>query len=129
MRIFKKNDGGIVQLINKEKIREWPPELPFIFIEEIKTNRLPKYRDETVQDQIQKYLEDLEKNIAIPRLKKSLESSNDNDLLLLLERLEDKTQTRSEIFKFIKPNLEKLTNSNNSKIKKLAKEVLNNISH
>ena len=32
MKVFHKKDGGIVQLISKEKMKEWPIELPLIFI-------------------------------------------------------------------------------------------------
>jgi hypothetical protein len=38
MRIFHKKDGGIVQLIDKDEIKEWPVELPLIFIEYIRKN-------------------------------------------------------------------------------------------
>ena len=39
MKIFYKKDGGIVQLIGKEKMKEWPVELPLIFIEYVRNNR------------------------------------------------------------------------------------------
>ena len=44
MRIFHKNDGGIIQLIDKEKMEEWSVELPLIFIEYIKDKQLDKYK-------------------------------------------------------------------------------------
>ena len=39
MRIFKTKDGGVVQLVDKKKMQEWPVELPLLFVEYIRDTR------------------------------------------------------------------------------------------
>ncbi|GAH01979.1 unnamed protein product, partial [marine sediment metagenome] len=66
MRIFHKKDGGIVQLISKEKMKEWPIELPLIFIEYVRTNQLNTYNDSKLKKDIEQYLDEVVRDVAIP---------------------------------------------------------------
>ena len=68
MKIFNKKDGGVVQLIDKEKMIEWPVELPLIFIEYIREKKLDSYDDVNIKKQVSAYLEEILRDIAIPRL-------------------------------------------------------------
>ena len=55
MKVFRKKDGGIVQLVGKEKMKEWPIELPLIFIEYVRTNQLNTYNDSKLKKDIEQY--------------------------------------------------------------------------
>ncbi len=76
MKIFYKKDGGIVQLIDKEKIKEWPIELPLIFIEYIRNNQLKTYEDSKLKKDIEQYLDEVLEDVAIPGLIKVLDGVN-----------------------------------------------------
>ena len=57
--MFHKKDGGVVQLIDKEDMEEWPVELPLIFIEYIRNNKLDTYEDPKIKRDIEKYLDEI----------------------------------------------------------------------
>ncbi|HEY0087479.1 MAG TPA: hypothetical protein VGB37_01475, partial [Candidatus Lokiarchaeia archaeon] len=62
IRIFKKKDGTIVQLIDKEKMQDWPIELPLIFVEYIRSKLLDSYGD--VKKEVENYLNEITKDVA-----------------------------------------------------------------
>jgi len=72
MKIFNKKDDGIVQLIDKEKMKEWPIELPLIFIEYIRNNQLKTYEGSKLKKEIEQYLDEVLKDVALPGLIKVL---------------------------------------------------------
>ena len=80
IKIFHKNDGGIIQLIDKEKMNEWPVELPLLFIEYIREKKLETYGDK--KKEVENYLDEIMKEIAIPRLIGVLEGNDDEEILL-----------------------------------------------
>ena len=87
MRIFHKKDGGIVQLIDKKKMQEWPVELPLIFIEYIRSKQLDTYEDAKVKKEVSAYLDEVLKDVAIPRLISVLEGDDQEEIILALTRI------------------------------------------
>ena len=126
MRIFLKKDGSAVQLIDKEKMQEWPVELPLIFIEYIRNNQLKNYNDVQVQKEVEKYLDEILKDVAIPRLINVLEGDDTEEKILALTRIEEISKKKIEMVKPIKPYLDKLSEMNNKRIIKLTQEISNN---
>lgn len=130
MNLFYKNnknsDGGIVQLIDKEKMKEWPPELPLIFIEYIRNEKLKKYGSKAVQTKVNNYLDEVLEEIAIPSLAKGLETDDTEKKLELLTRLEELTRKKTDMAKPIKPYIEKLLKDKSPNVKKLAEKALDN---
>ena len=124
MRIFKKKDGGIVQLIDKEKMDEWPIELPLLFIEYIRSKQLDNYGD--VKKQIEAYLDEIMKDVAIPRLISVLEGDNVEEIILALKRIEEISKKNIEMANPIKGYLENLIKNNNKNINQLANAIANN---
>ncbi|MFX1573090.1 MAG: hypothetical protein ACFFB0_10105 [Promethearchaeota archaeon] len=126
MKIFLKKDGGAVQLIDKEKMQEWPVELPLIFIEYIRNNQLKNYDDAKVRVELEKYLDEILKDVAIPRLIGVLEGNNIEEIILALTRIEEISKNKIEMVKPIKPYLEKLSEMKNTQIIKLTQKISNN---
>ena len=107
MKIFYKKDGGIVQLIDKEKMKEWPIELPLIFIEYIRNNQLNSYNDPKLKKEIEKYLDEVLTDVAIPGLIKVLDGDNVEEVNEALVRIEEIAKKNIEMVKPIKPYVEK----------------------
>ena len=126
MRIFNKKDGGIVQLIDKEKMQEWPVELPLIFIEYIREKQIEKYEDANVKKEITNYLDEILKDVAIPRLISVLEGDNNEETISALQRIEDLSKKNIEMTRPIKPYLNNLLKHTNKTIVKLAQNISNN---
>ncbi|MFX1257628.1 MAG: hypothetical protein ACFFAN_07210 [Promethearchaeota archaeon] len=126
MRIFRKKDGGVVQLIDKEKMQEWPVELPLIFIEYIREKQLDKYEDATIKKEISTYLDEILKDVAIPRLIYVLEGNNNEEIISSLERIEEISKKNIDMARPIQPYLKNLLISKNNKIVKLAQTISNN---
>ncbi|MHA1291483.1 MAG: hypothetical protein ACTSQJ_02315 [Promethearchaeota archaeon] len=126
MRIFRKKDGGIIQLIDKEKMEEWPIELPLIFVEYIRNNKLDSYGDASVKKQIDKYLNEITKEVAIPRLISVLGGDNNDEIILALTRIEELSKKNIEMVRPIKPYLEKLSKHRLKKVVQLVKKISNN---
>ena len=89
MKIFYKKEGGIVQLIDKEKMKEWPIELPLIFIEYIRNNQLNSYNDSKLKKEIEQYLDEVLKDVAIPGLIKVLDGDNFEETNKALVRIDE----------------------------------------
>ncbi len=126
MRIFNKKDGGIVQLIDKEKMQEWPVELPLIFIEYIREKQIEKYEDAKVKKEISNYLNEILKDVAIPRLISVLEGDNNEETISALQRIEELSKKNIEMTKPIRPYLNNLLKHRNKTIVKLAQNISNN---
>ena len=126
MRVFRKKDGGIVQLIGKEKMSEWPVELPLIFIEYIRNNKLDTYNDATVKREVNKYLDEILKEVAIPRLISVLKGDYPEEIISALSRIENISKKNIELARPIKPYLTNLLKNKNKQIAKLAKDITDN---
>jgi len=126
LRIFHKKDGGIVQLIDKDKMEEWSVELPLIFIEYIKDKQLDRYEDPKVKKEISAYLDEILKDVAVPRLISVLEGEEEEDKISALERIKEISKKNVEMARPIKPYLEKLSKSKNKSVVNLTKDISNN---
>ena len=122
--MFYKKDGGVVQLIDKKTMEEWPIELPLIFIEYIRNNKLDTYDDPKVKKEVEKYLDEILTDVAIPGMIKVLDGEDLNEIELALQRIDELAKKKIELVKPIKPYIEKLENNNNSEIKKLTSSIL-----
>ncbi len=125
MRIFHKKDGGIIQIVGKEKMQEWPIELPLIFIEYIRTKQLDSYEDAKVKKDVSAYLNEILKDVAIPRLIEVLEGSNNEEIILALKRIAEISKKNLEMTRPIQKYLDNLLKAKNKEVLKLAKSILN----
>ncbi|MFX1316500.1 MAG: hypothetical protein ACFE9T_11590 [Promethearchaeota archaeon] len=126
IKIFNKKNGGIIQLIDKDKMQDWPIELPLIFVEYIRSKKLESYGDSQVEKEIEDYLNEITKDIAIPRLIGVLEGDNDEETILALSRIEELSNKNIEMVVPIKPYLENLINNKNKDIVNIAKKISSN---
>ncbi len=121
LKLFKRKDGVIIQLIDKDKMQNWPIELPLIFIEYIRNNQLDTYG--SAKKEVEKYLDEVMKDVAVPRLISVLEGNEDEATISELERIEELSKKNIEMTKPIKPYLNNLIDSRNKKIGNLAKNI------
>ena len=126
MRIFHKNDGGIIQLIDKEKMEEWSVELPLIFIEYIKDKQLDKYKDAKVKKDVSAYLDEILKDVAVPRLISVLEGEDEEETISALERIKEISKKNVDMARPIKPYLDNLSKSKNKNVVKITQDISNN---
>jgi len=123
IRVFQKKDGSIVQIIDKEKMEDWPVELPLIFIEYIKSNQLKSYDDNNLRKEVESYLDEVLNEVAIPRLIHLLESDKEDKILEALIRLEELSKKNIDQMEPIKPYLTKLTSLKNEEIQNLLEKI------
>ncbi len=123
IKLFHKKDGGVIQLVDKEKMKDWPVELPLIFIEYIREKKLVTYEDNTIKKDIETYLDEVMKEIAIPRLIGVLDSENDEEIILSLTRILDIAKKNIEMVKPIQKYLVDLQKSKNKKVVELSKNI------
>ncbi|MFX0057679.1 MAG: hypothetical protein ACFE85_04445 [Candidatus Hodarchaeota archaeon] len=123
MKAFQKKDGGIIQLIDKEKMNDWPVELPFLFVEYIREKKLDTYGDTKVKKEVEAYLDEIMKDIAIPRLIILLESENDEEIILSLTRIEEIAKKNIDMAKPIQKYLRDLQSNKNKKIVELSNKI------
>ena len=123
IKLFRKKDGGVIQLVDKEKMKGWPVELPLIFIEYIREKKLVTYEDNTIKKDIETYLDEVMKEIAIPRLIGVLDSENDEEIILSLTRILDIAKKNIEMVKPIQRYLVDLQKSKNKKVVELSKNI------
>lgn len=121
LKLFKRKDGVIIQLIDKDKMQNWPIELPLIFIEYIRSNQLDTYG--SAKKEVENYLDEVMKDVAVPRLISVLEGNEDEATILALERIEELSKKNLEMTKPIKPYLNNLIDSKNKEIGNLAKNI------
>ena len=128
LKQFKKKDGSIVQLIDKDKIKEWPVELPLIFIEYVRNNQLKTYNDPKIEKEIELYLDEILEDIAIPGLINVLDSEDQNEVTSALNRIDELAKKKLELVKPIKPYLEDLVKKDNKDIANFADKILQEFS-
>jgi len=124
MKIFYKQDGGIVQLIDKEKMKQWSIELPLIFIEYIRNNQLNSYNDPKLKKEIEKYLDEVLTDVAIPGLINVLDGDDVEEVNKALVRIEELAKKDIEMVKPIKPYVEKLVKKNKKEIRNLSNSIM-----
>ena len=114
----------MIQLADKETMKEWPIELPLLFIEYIRTKQLDSYG--SAKKDVENYLNELMKDVAIPRLISVLKGEDDEEIVLALTRIEEISRKDAELAKPINKYLEELLNKENTKIVKLSQTISNN---
>jgi len=124
MRVFHKKDGGIIQLIGKERIKEWSIELPLIFVEYIRNNKLDTYDDPKVKKEVENYLDEILEDIAVPRLIEVLEGEDNEEIISALKRILEIAENNLEMTRPIRPYLEDLTDKKNKEIITLTEQIL-----
>ena len=107
-------------------MHDWPIELPLIFVEYIRSKKLDSYKDPQIKKEIEQYLNEITKDIAIPRLMSVIEGENEEEIILALSRIEELSNKNIEMVIPIKPYLENLINKNNKDIVSIAKRISNN---
>jgi hypothetical protein len=127
IKIFHKKDGGIIQLVEIEKIKDWPIEMPFIFVEFIRSNKLRTYRDPEVEKKISQYLDKILNDIAIPNIQKILDDANTEEILSTFSVFEELSEMNNRAVLPIQQLLEKLTKNINKNIASQAQKILSNI--
>lgn len=123
IKLFYKKDGGVIQLIDKEKMSDWPVELPLIFIEYIREKKLDTYGDNNIKKEIENYLDEIMKEIAVPRLISVLEGEDDTEIILALNRILDISKKNIKLVKPIEKYLVNLQKSQNEKIVELSNKI------
>ncbi|NHJ21728.1 MAG: hypothetical protein EAX91_12345 [Candidatus Lokiarchaeota archaeon] len=126
MKIFHKNDGGIVQLISKDKMKEWPIELPLIFIEYVRNNQLNTYDDNKLKKDIEQYLDEVLRDVAIPGLINVLDGNDQEEISKALSRIEELAKKNIELVKPIKPYVENLMKKGDKTLNVLCKPIIEN---
>ncbi|MFX1391398.1 MAG: hypothetical protein ACFE9Z_15140 [Promethearchaeota archaeon] len=129
IKLFYKQDGSIVQLIEMEKIDEWSLEMPFIFVEYIKSNKLRSYRDASVEAEISQYLDEILDKIAIPKIRKIIGSTNKEDIISTLSIFEELSQTNNRAILPLQSLIESLTKETDKRIVSQAKAILANLKY
>jgi RNA polymerase-interacting CarD/CdnL/TRCF family regulator len=124
MKLFRKKDGGIVQLIDKEKMEKWTVELPLIFVEYIRSSKLDSYNDSKVKKEVENYLDEVLEDVAVPRLIRVLEGENNEEIIDALKRIKDIAKDNLDMTRPVKPYLEDLSNNKDKEISKLANDIL-----
>lgn len=124
MKVFHKKDGGIVQIIDKEKMKEWPVELPLIFIEYVRNNQLKTYNDTKLKKEIEQYLDEVVRDVAIPGLISVLDGDNFEETNKALVRIEELAKKNIKMVKPIKPYIENLLKKENKEVNKLSQSIL-----
>lgn len=127
IKIFKKQDGGVVQLIDKENMKEWPIELPLLFIEYIRTKQLDSYG--SAKKEVEIYLDEILSDVAIPRLVSVLEGNDNEQIILALTRIEEISRKDAEMAKPIKKYLADLSKKNDKQVVKLAQAISKNFAN
>lgn len=117
-------NGGVIQLADKEKMLEWPIELPLLFIEYIRNKQLESYGN--AKKEVEKYLDEILKEVAIPRLISVLRGVEEDEILLALTRIEEISRKNSEMAKPISSYLDDLLKRNNKQIVKLTQTISDN---
>ncbi len=113
-------------MIDKEKIQDWPVELPLKFVEDVRS-KLKSYRDEKIEEEISNYLDDIIANLAIPKIKETFDNAPKDTVISILSSFEQLSETNVGAIKPIQFLLENLTNNNNKTIAETAKRILNNL--
>ena len=104
-------------------MQDWPIELPLIFVEYIRSKQLESYGE--VKKDVESYLNEVTKDVAIPRLINVLEGKNTEEIILALTRILEIAKKNVEMAMPIKKYLEALLKDKNKQVVKLAQDGLN----
>lgn len=103
---------------------EWSVELPLIFIEYIRNNKLDTYDDDKVRKAVEEYLDEIMEDVAIPRLIEVLEGDDQEEIISALERIDKIANENLDMARPIRPYLEDLLKKENMQLVDLADGIL-----
>jgi glutamyl-tRNA reductase len=127
MRVFKKPDGGFVQILGKERIKKWNAELPLLFIGYMRDNILPKYEDPRVRKAIEDYANEIMEEIAVPKLVEVLKGTDQAARVKTSQSLEEISKKKPDMVKVAAQYVNQLVNDTNKDVAKSAQNILKNI--
>ena len=99
MKIFRLSNGQIVQIIDKEKIQKWTPEMPVIFINYLLDKKMDSYGTSKDQAEIRAYLNDILETVAVPKLTNALKSDKKEIRLNIANNLVEISKKKPELVK------------------------------
>ncbi|HMF30350.1 MAG TPA: hypothetical protein VKK79_02980 [Candidatus Lokiarchaeia archaeon] len=129
MKIFRKPDGGIIQIVGKERIQKWDAEQPLLFIGWVRDNILSKYDDPRVKKAIEEYLNEITEEVAIPKLVNTLKSGPVEARVKTAQRLEEisKGPGGPDLVKTALEYVKELAQDEVPEVAKAASNVLKNV--
>ena len=130
MKIFKAKDGRLLQLADIERIKSWNPEMPLIFIGDVREKRIPIYKKQfsgAIVKEIEAYLDLVLKDVAIPKLINAIQSPDDVQRMQIAENFLQISQSNPDLLKIALNHIESAIEKENTKsIKtKLSNTLLN----
>jgi len=125
LKIFRNPGGRIYQLADEEKIKKWDAEMPLIFIGFIREKQLQNY-PKSVKKEVEAYLDNVLKNIAMPKLVNALKSPKDEERLKVAKNLMEISNTNPDLLKIALPQVEKCLNDKNKNIAEAMNKTLKN---
>ncbi|MHA1583673.1 MAG: hypothetical protein ACTSVU_05000 [Promethearchaeota archaeon] len=130
MKIFRSNDGRILQLAEKEQMEKWDAEMPLIFIGALREKRLPEYRkmySKSLVKEIEVYIDDILQHVAIPKLISALSSNNLESRLKVSENILTLSESNPDQLKIALTHLEEaIQKETNKKILKTLQKARKN---
>lgn len=105
-------------------MKDWPIELPLIFIEYIRNEKLDTYQDKKVKKEIEEYLDEILKEVAIPRLIEVLDGDQDDEIISALKRIEDIARKKIEMVNPMKSYIKDLQQKKNKEIASASENIL-----
>nr|MDO8110449.1 hypothetical protein [Candidatus Sigynarchaeota archaeon] len=101
MKIFRLSNGQIVQIIDKEKVQKWNPEMPVIFVNYLLDKKIDSYGTPKDQSEIRAYLNDILETVAVPKLTNALKSGKKETRLAIANNLVEITKKKPDIVKSV----------------------------
>ena len=134
MQIFKLSKDRILQLISKERLNKWKGELPLVYFDKIRMSTLPKYRAANDQKVLNKYLDEVLQEIAIPKLKdklqnfdinlKTIEPDLEDNMIEVITLIRNVGRDRTDLIDALRDELENLSKSKVTDISRATKDLL-----
>lgn len=134
MQIFKLSKDRILQLISKERLDKWKGELPLVYFDKIRMSTLPKYRAANDQKVLNKYLDEVLQEIAIPKLKdklqnfdinlKTIEPDLEDNMIEVITLIRNVGRDRTDLIDALRDELENLSKSKVTDISRATKDLL-----
>lgn len=129
MKIFRTDDGRILQLADKNRMKNWDAEMPLLFIGALREKRLPEYRKEypkSLVKEIEDYLEDILENIAIPKLVETLKSEDKEERKKVAENIFELSKSNPDQLLIALPHIKEAQKDPDKEVAKFMKDAAKN---
>lgn len=127
MKIFRKPDGGVIQLVGKDRMQKWDAEQPLLFIGYVRDNVIPKYNDPQVRKAIEEYLHEVTEEIAIPKLVETLKSGAPEIRQKTAQSLDTISKKSPDMVKVAMEYVSGLVDDADAVVAKAAQNILKNV--